>query len=417
MSVEVEVWVSERGADAYVGRLYSQRRRSTETASFVYDDSWLGRPDAYALDPALPLTSGAHHTAVGLALFNAFGDSAPDRWGRNLVTRAERLRASASGMQPRSLGEIEFVLGARDDLRQGALRFRDSDSGAWLASDDVGVPALADLPELLHIASRVEIEEVGESEIRRLLQAGSSLGGARPKTHVRNSDGHVAVAKFPSSSADTWSVAAWEKVALDLAAAAGIAVAPSHLIDISGRHVLIVDRFDRTRRGHRIGYVSALTMLEARDGDQRSYLDIAGVIEERSLSATGELAQLWRRMVFSVMISNTDDHLRNHGFLHTAGDAWTLSPAFDLNPNPAPGPRFLSTAIDEVETSASMALLMDVAPYFRLDKAAAVSVLREVAGTVEDWRRVAGGLRLSSSEISRMAPAFEHDAAAEARST
>ena len=229
-----------------------------------------------------------------------------------------------------------------------------------------------------------------------------------------NAAGHVAIAKFPSASSDSWDVMAWEEVALDLARAAGVTVESSQLIRLGDRHVLIADRFD-SRGTLRIGYASAMTMLEAGPGDQRSYLEIAGVIEERSPAATKDLQQLWRRVAFSVLISNTDDHLRNHGFLHDRGDSWTLSPAFDLNPNPDPGPKHLSTAIDFTDTRASVDTLMSVAGYFRLDADAALVVLADVINAVAAWRDVAKSHGLMSREIELMKPAFEQPEANRAR--
>jgi len=411
----VDVYVSIDGADALTGRLYARQRRSVESASFAYDEGYLARPDAYTLDPALPLTTGTQHTASGRALFGAFADSSPDRWGRTLISRAERLRAQDAGVRPRAIAEIDYLLGVRDDLRQGALRFRLDDQGPFLATDDTGVPELTDLPELLNLTVRADEDDAGFDELARLVRAGSSLGGARPKTHVRAPDGRIAIAKFPSASADTWNVMAWEKIALDLARAGGITVPDSQLLRVAGRHVLVVDRFDRTANGQRIGYASAMTMLEARDGDQRSYLEIAEVIEQRSPSASAELAELWRRMAFSILISNTDDHLRNHGFLQGRGDVWTLAPAFDINPNPEPGTKYLSTAIDAVETEASIDLLLEVSDYFRLDRDEAVGVLTEVAKAVNQWRDVATGHGLSRREAENMQPAFERAAAAATR--
>lgn len=403
------------GTDVLAGRLHSHRRRTTESATFCHDQAYLARFDAYALDPALPLVAGALHTPVGLGLFNAFRDSAPDRWGRNLIMRRERQRASSTGETPRDVSEFDFLLGVRDDLRQGAIRFRDPQTGDYLEDDDIGVPAVADLPQLLDIAASVETDSAAAPELRRLVRAGSSLGGARPKTHVIARDGRAAIAKFPSTSADTWNVMAWESVALHLAADAGVEVPCSGLVNVANRSVLIVDRFDRTLTGQRLGYASALTMLEAREGDQRSYLDIAETIEERSPHATKDLHQLWRRMVLYVMISNTDDHLRNHAFLHVGSGAWRLSPAFDINPDPAPGPKDLSTAINEVETEASVDLLLEVAPYFRLDLDAAGEVISHVERAVSRWRTVARHTGLSPNEIDSMEPAFEHDAAEDAR--
>jgi serine/threonine-protein kinase HipA len=331
-----------------------------------------------------------------------------------LIARAERVRAEAEGMTPRALSEVDLLLGVRDDLREGALRFRLDDEPYFRAAEDSGVPVLTDLPALLDIAARAESDGAGYDELRQLIRAGSSLGGARPKAHVINASGHVAIAKFPSGSSDTWNVMAWEKVALDLARAAGLTVENSQLIRVADRHVLIADRFDR-RGSARIGYASAMTMLEARPGEQRSYLEIAEVIEERSPAATRELRELWRRIAFSVLISNTDDHLRNHGFLHERGESWTLSPAFDVNPNPAPGPKYLSTAIDFTDTRASVDTLMSVASYFRLDEDAALVVLAEVTNAVAGWRDVAKSHGLTNRDIDMMQPAFVHPEAERAR--
>jgi serine/threonine-protein kinase HipA len=407
MSSEVAVYVAVGERNLLAGRLYPYRRRGVESASFSYDDRYLADSDSYALDPALPLVTGSLQTPVGRALFGAFTDSAPDRWGRTLIALTETARARLAGTAPRSLSEAEVLLGVRDDLRQGALRFRLSDDGPYLAAEDSGIPVLTDLPTLLDIAGRVESDTADYGELNRLLRAGSSLGGARPKAHVMDSSGRVAIAKFPSTASDTWNVMAWEKVALDLARRAGISVPDSQLIGVGDRSVLIIDRFDRQGRA-RIGYASAMTMLEAGDGDQRSYLEIAEVIEERSTTVTTDLRQLWRRVCFSILISNTDDHLRNHGFLHERAESWALSPAFDLNPNPAAGPKELSTAIDYNDTHASIDTLMGVADYFRLNAQEAAEVLAQVASAAGHWRATATSHGLRRAEIEAMAPAFEH---------
>lgn len=401
----VRVHTSLEGQDVEVGTLYCHRRGRTESATFVYDDGYVAQRGAYQLEPALPLSTAPAQTAVGRSMFGAFGDSAPDRWGRTLIRHAEARAAREENRPARSLTEADHLLGVRDDLRQGALRFRVGD-GPYLARDDVGVPALTDLPELVALADAAERDDVSLPDLKRLVRVGSSLGGARPKAHVQDTDGRVAIAKFPSAAHDTWNVMAWEAVALELARRAGIEVPSSRLLDLAGRHVLVVDRFDRTRDGSRIGYVSAMTMLEASDGDRRSYLEIAEVIEVTSARAGRDLAELWRRVVFNVLVSNTDDHLRNHGFLHSGGTSWSLAPAFDLNPEPEPGPRYLSTTIDMGDDEASIDLAMSVAPMFRLSGAAARTVLHEVAAVVRTWRDVARQW-LGPEEVERMAPAFD----------
>jgi serine/threonine-protein kinase HipA len=245
MSDEITVYVAARERNLLAGRLYPQRRRGVESASFAYDDRYLADPEAYALDPALPLVTGALQTPVGHALFGAFSDCAPDRWGRTLIKRAEIARAKLAGTAPHSMSKAEILLGVRDDLRQGALRFRRGEEGPFLAVEDSGVPILMDLPELLEIAERAESDSADYADLKRLLRAGSSLGGARPKAHVVDAAGRIAIAKFPSASSDTWNVMAWEKVALDLARDAGIKVPDSQLIHVGARNVLVVDRFDR----------------------------------------------------------------------------------------------------------------------------------------------------------------------------
>ena len=408
----VQVWLAVGADDVKVGQLYGHRRRGTESATFQYEPSYLARPGAYAVDPMLPLASGAFQTPVDLDLFNSFRDSSPDRWGRGLRDRQEQLRAAEVDQAPRQLGELDHLLGTRDDLRQGALRFRRQDPGPFLEVPDRGVPALTELGELLAVAARVENDEAGADEVRRMVQAGSSLGGARPKTHVRDRDGSLAIAKFPSARTDTWNVMAWEYILLELARRAGILVPAARLETIGSQYVLIVTRFDRKpTTQHRVGYASALTMLEARDGEQRSYLDIVETIEEVSPRATEDLQQLWRRIAFSVLTSNTDDHLRNHGFLQVGGGQWTLSPAFDLNPNPASGTKYLHTAIDEVETHPSIDLVLSVADFFRLSPDQAHQQLAAVRTAVNEWPRLAAAVGLDRAEISSMRPAFDHPGA------
>jgi serine/threonine-protein kinase HipA len=402
---DIQVYAAIDEKDVLAGTLYAHRRRGSESASFAYDPAYLAHPGAYALDPLLPLTSGTHQTRAGQALFGAFSDCAPDRWGRTLIKRREAVLARAEGRDAHSLGEVEYLLGVRDDLRQGALRFRQG-GGPFLAEDGQGVPALTDLPSLLELADKAERDTADVTDLQRLVRAGSSLGGARPKAHVRGANGRIAIAKFPSMSDDTWNVMAWEKVALDLAKASRITVPESRLLDLAGRHVLVIDRFDRNADGSRIGYASAMTMLEASDGDARSYLEIAEVIETTSRRATAELQELWRRIAFSVLISNTDDHLRNHGFLHERGESWRLSPAFDLNPDPDPGPKYLSTDINEGDNTASVDLVLDVAEYFRLTASQAAGVLGEIVDAVSQWKTVAARHGLSTTEIDGMQRAF-----------
>jgi serine/threonine-protein kinase HipA len=404
----IRVSVQIAGLDAPAGRLWSHRRSLNETATFSYLPEYLARRDAYELDPSLPLHEGQQHTTAGQALFAAFTDCAPDGWGRRLVLRAEQQRAREDERSPGRLSEIDYLLGARDDLRQGALRFQEAHDETYLAASERGVPHLLNLPRLLNAAEELERDQPTVEDLRLLLEGGSSLGGARPKAHVLDTADQLSIAKFPSPTADRWDVIRWEAVALTLAQRAGITVPTHQLHEIAGRPVLVLRRFDRDAEC-RLGYVSAMTMLGAREGEQGSYLEIAETLEEHSSHAAADLHELWRRIVFNVLISNTDDHLRNHGFLKTSTAGWSLSPAFDLNPNPEGETKRLSTAIDENSTVASIETTLEVVGIFGLSEKDARQILTEVTAGTDSWREVAQSSGLRKTEIERMQPAFEHE--------
>jgi len=403
--LSVEVVVQMRGEDVHTGTLWAHRRRGAESATFIYRDDYLARPGAYELDPSLPLHTGQHQTPGARATFGAFSDCAPDGWGRRLIARNERARTKRTGGAERGFGEMEYLLGARDDARQGALRFRTAPDAPFLAQESQGVPPLIQLPTLLGAADRLDRDEAGEEELQILLRGGSSLGGARPKAHVIDGDGNLAIAKFPSPSNDQWDVIRWEAVALQLACEAGIRVPRWSLEVVDDKPVLLVSRFDRND-DWRIGYVSAMTMLELDDGDHGSYLDIGEAIERSSPQTGDDLRELWRRIVFTVLISNTDNHLRNHGFLRTGREGWTLSPAFDLNPNPDPGRAALSTSITGADDDASLESALEIAGVFGLRPPETDTILAEVRAATTKWRVVAKALGIPSPEIDRMAPAF-----------
>ena len=410
--IEVDVQIARE--DIPAGRLWTHRHGRSESATFSYREDYLQRADAYAIDPALPLQSGQHQTALGHALFGAMSDCSPDGWGRRLVRRAESHRAQEAGTQPRALTAVDFLLGARDDLREGALRFRERGGEQYLAVDTEGVPHLVGLSRLLNATEELERDEPTSEDLRVLLHGGSSLGGARPKAHVLDTQGVLSIAKFPSPKADEWDVIRWEAVALKLAADAGINVPEHELQLIDRRPVLVLRRFDRDAAG-RIGYVSAMTMLQAKDGEHASYLEIAEAIEENSPDPDADLAELWRRIVFTVLISNADDHLRNHGFLRTSSSGWSLSPAFDLNPNPEGQAKGLVTAIDEHSTEASLVTALEVASAFRVSEEQTQQIIGEVSAATDRWREAARACGLSTPQIERLTPAFEHEQSAAAR--
>lgn len=418
------VYVELAGVARLVGRLFASAARGrSDAASFLYDPEWAAAPDRFALEPALTVSTAPHYTAPGRALFGALGDSAPDRWGQTLIRRDERARARRDGRAPRTLREVDFLLGVTDTVRQGALRFAVTEGGPFVAPEKgLGVPPLLDLPRLLAATERFLADEESAEDLRLLLAPGSSLGGARPKASVRDVGGALMIAKFPKKGDDEYRVVAWEAVALELAAAAGIAVTRHRLEQIAGSDVLLVHRFDRRLVGGvstRVPYLSAMSMLEATDGDARTYPEIADAIRLHGAAARLDLEELFRRMVFSVLISNTDDHLRNHGFLYDGHAGWRLSPAYDLNPVPVDiKPRELSTALAlDGDTTASLELAYESAEFFDLDLAEARAVAAEVGAAVSTWRTVAARLGIANAEIERIASAFEHEDLVAARGT
>jgi serine/threonine-protein kinase HipA len=402
------VYVDLEGTAQLAGRLWVTASKGRETATFEYDRRWLELDQRFALEPALALGPGPFHTQRGRALFGALGDAAPDH-GRMLIGRAERRLAAADERRPRSLREIDYLLGVTDELRQGAVRFAASEGGAFLAEGGrETVPPLVELSRLLAASDHVLADQETDEDLRLLLAPGSSLGGARPKASVRDRDGTLLIAKFPSP-ADGYDVVRWEAVALALASKAGITVPEWKLETVSGRDVLLTRRFDR-RGTVRIPFLSALSALGAIDGETRSYLEIADALRQHGAAVRQDLPELWRRIVFNVLISNTDDHLRNHAFLYGGPDGWRLSPAYDINPVPTDvRPRVLSTAIGaEEDFTASLALAMDVAGDFGLSAPRARAITAAVGGAVAGWRTEAARLRISTAETERMSSAFEH---------
>ena len=362
----------------------------------------------FSLEPALTLGPGPFHTPADTPLFGAIGDSAPDRWGRALMRRMERRRAEREGKAPRTLQEIDFLLLVDDEARQSALRFAEREGGPFLREEGVKrIPPLVELPKLLSAAEHVMEETDTEEDLRLLFAPGSSLGGARPKASVIEKDGHLAIAKFPRRD-DEINTVAWEAVALTLARKAGIAVPAARVETVANKPVLLLRRFDRDG-ARRIPFLSAMSMLGARDNETRSYLEIVDALRQHGAAPKEDMHELWRRLVFNILISNTDDHLRNHGFLYEGPNGWRLSPAYDLNPVPTDiKPRILSTAINEDDNTASLALAMEVAGYFELDADKAREIAAQVGKAVSKWRDVAARHGLTKPEINRMASAFEH---------
>jgi serine/threonine-protein kinase HipA len=404
----VFVYVDLEGAPHLVGRLWARTRKDRETASFEYEKSWLASPHRFALEPALGLGPGPFHAGIEKPMFGAIGDSAPDRWGRVLMRRAERRRAEREGKTPRTLQEIDYLLLVNDEARQGALRFAETEGGVFLAErGGQPIPPLIELPRLLSATERVIDDTDTEEDLRLLLAPGSSLGGARPKASVRDKDGHLCIAKFPNKG-DENNTVLWEALALTLAAKAGIQTPAWRLEEVGGRPVILLRRFDRVDSA-RVPFLSAMSMLGAKDNEPHSYLEFVDALRQNGAAPKEDMHELWRRIVLSILISNTDDHLRNHGFLYAGGEGWRLAPAYDLNPVPVDiKPRVLTTSITIDDGTASLKLALEVAEYFELDPKAARAIVREVGTAVASWRAEAKALGLATAEIERMASAFEH---------
>ena len=404
MTRELVVYVDRGGIPIRCGRLWA-RSSPRPGATFEYDPAWLSRRDGFALEPMLPLGPGQFHTAR--ALFPVFGDTAPDRWGQTLLRRIERVRARQGGRTARSLGDVDFMVGVDDRTRLGALRFATAAEPAqFLTIAERPIPPLLQLPKLLAATRRVLSDDETDEDLELVLAPGTSLGGARPKASVRAADGTLFVAKFARDD-DEWPVIRWEAVALALAAKCGLQVPPHRLELIARKPVLLVTRFDRDGEA-RVPYMSAMTAISATDGDAHSYLEIADALRREGSHTSEDLHELWSRMVFNILISNTDDHLRNHGLLRDA-TAWRLAPAFDLNPMPIDvRPRVHALALDDTDPTASLETAFAVAPRFALRARVARDRARAIARGVKSWRAAATKAGLKARELDRMESAFEH---------
>lgn len=405
---DVEVHIDLEGQVRPLGILHRQASRRGETVTFEYDETWLGDANRFSIEPALTLTAGAFPPQAGQSIFGSIGDSAPDTWGRRLMQRAERRLAEREGRQVRTLSELHYLLGVADETRLGALRFRWRGEEEFQAPVREGVPKLIELGRLLQIAERIERDEETDDDLQLIFAPGSSLGGARPKASVIDQHGHLSIAKFPKES-DEYSIETWEEIALRLAERAGIQTPEHALLQVAGKQVLLSRRFDRDN-GWRIPFLSAMSMTGSRDGERGSYPELVDALTAHGAQAKEDARQLYRRVVFNVLVSNVDDHLRNHGFLWTGQGGWVLSPAYDLNPTPVDvKARILTTNIDLDEGTCSVELLQETAGYFGLGDRQSCAIIREVAEVTRTWQAVAAEVGARRAEITRMASAFEHE--------
>jgi len=381
-------WVGLRGP-TLMGTLYATPSRGKDIFSFEYDPDWLAGPHAQSLDPTLGLFSGPQYAPPDQDNFGVFLDSCPDRWGRVLMLRREAQLAREERRKERQLLESDYLLGVHDRHRMGALRFRTTKDGPFLDDNKyLAAPPWTSLRELEHVSLELEREDAASDPnyskwLRMLIAPGGSLGGARPKASVVDDQGFLWIAKFPSRRDDD-DVGAWEGVVHELARRAGVETAAVQTRQFgSEHHTFMAQRFDRTATGDRTHFASAMTLLQRSDGDDAaagaSYLELAELLMRSGAQTDHDLEQLWRRIVFFICVSNTDDHLRNNGFLLDPL-GWRLAPAYDMNPNPRGAG--LTLNISESDNSQELALALEVAAYFRAGKSRANEIIDEVRGAV-----------------------------------
>lgn len=408
MPREILVHIDLQAAAHRVGTLWIHSSATGESASFEYATAWRSSLSRFSLQPALEVGEGSFHTEAGKSLFGSIGDSAPDRWGRVLMDRREAHAAAAENRARRRLRDSDYLLLVNDFSRQGALRFTEREDGPFLAEDAAtGIPPLVDLDRLLAASERIQARQEVDQDIRDLVDPGASLGGARPKAAVLD-DGRLLIAKFPSRS-DDWDVELWEYLCFKMAGRAGIPTPQTRLVKVAGRNVLLLDRFDRREGGVRIPFLSAMSMLDYADGDHGSYTELAEALSRHGARAREDKKDLWRRMVFNIMVSNVDDHLRNHGFLYAGSAGWRLSPVYDLEPTPEHvKARVLHTRIDLYDGTASLDLAYSVAEEFGLAPDAARGIAKDVGEATKNWANEATRLGADKADIDTMRSAFDH---------
>ena len=398
-----------------VGVLHYNQDGNRESSVFTYDETWLADPQRFPIDPLLPLQTGPQFHAKaneGSAFHAAIADTEPDGWGRTVIRRDHAKRRAAARAEGREVPPIanglDYLLEVDDVSRIGALRLRDED-GVFRRASSTGrrtTPPKVHLHHLVSAARAVEMNQETARDLEYLRGRGTSLGGLRPKCSIVDSDGHLAIGKFPSVTDDR-AVTKGEVLALRLAARAGIRAAEARIVMSENTPVAVVRRFDRSGNG-RIPYVSAATLMAADPAADHTYAELVDGIRANGASVREDLTELWRRIAFSILINNVDDHLRNHGFLHVEHGKWRLSPAFDVNPFPDRARELRTWISEETGPEASIAALLSVAPYFRLPNAAAREILREVNAAVGAWRAAGQEIGMTAVELDAFADAFEH---------
>ena len=402
-----------------IGRIRYSAEGARESAAFEYDASWLSAAERFSIDPALQLVPGAQFhkkTRDGSIFHAAIADTEPDGWGRRIVLRdhakrTQEARRAGTQVDARPLNDLDFLLAVDDASRVGALRFQDEE-GVFRRAPEDGRRTAPPLIELAHLAAAsrsVETNSETAADLAYLRGRGTSLGGLRPKCTVVDENGRLSIGKFPSV-ADERAVTKGEVLAMRLASAAGIQAAEARLVNSDGIPVALIRRFDRTAEGRRLLYTSAATMLGADAGDpgEHSYTEIVDALRVHGAAAQKDIEELWRRIAFSILITNIDDHLLNHGFLHAGFGQWRLAPAFDLNPFPDRVRELKTWISPDAGPEAKVDALLSVAPYFKISRARTKEILVHVEHVVAGWREEGRSLGMTDAELEAFDSAFEH---------
>lgn len=411
MKKECTVFVGENPIE--LGKLSYEKKGQKSTSAFLYSDSWLRNLDQFALSPDLPLISGyqfhSARTSDESAFFACFSDVEPDGWGKMVIQRdfAKQRKDGVGNDRAALLDDFDYLMWISDVSRIGAIRLRDSEGIFQRRADHKRqIPPLIELPQLLRASKAIEENQETLKDLEYLRGVGTSLGGLRPKCSIIDAHGNLSIGKFPSVG-DTRSIVHGEVLALHLAKRCGIDAASSQVIDSDGIPVALIKRFDRNSP-KRLIYLSANSLLQAKSHQQYTYEDIASLIRTISPKAKYDLGQLWRRMIFNILINNVDDHLKNHGFLHTTDDQWVLAPAFDLNPFPDKM-RALKTWISQQSGEfASLDEALAISKSFELSNKEAKVILSEMRSIVSTWKPIAQNLGMNARDINQYAPAFEY---------
>lgn len=402
-----------------VGTLHFDAIGSRQHSAFTYEDSWLKSADRFALEPALPLVMGPQYprkTKDGSAFHAAIADTEPDGWAKRVILRdhakrRQEARRTGEDAATTPFTALDFLLAVDDFSRIGALRFKD-EQGVFCRAFETGrraAPPLVELGRLLAATRAVETENETAADLAYLRGRGTSLGGMRPKCTVIDEDGRLSIGKFPSVS-DERPVTKGEVLAMTLAKAAGIRAAEARLVESDGMPVALIPRFDRTEGGRRLMYVSAATLLGADSDGSRDhfYTEMVDTIRMHGADSKSDIEELWRRIAFSILITNVDDHLHNHGFLHDHHGHWSLAPAFDINPFPERMRELKTWISEETGPEATIDALFSVIAYFRIPLARAREILSEIERAVSRWRESGRALGMSDRELDQFADAFEH---------